>query len=75
MNLKIRIRRLEERRGLHRTTPPISFFDRVLDGTVTQAESQRWLPWMSAHFAKTADSVLAGQSAPLTVRTPLTNKG
>ena len=59
MNLKSRIRRLEERRGLHRTRPPIAFFDQIVDNTVTQEEWQRWLPWISRHFAKTEDSGVA----------------
>jgi len=58
MNLKTRIRRLEERHGLHRTTPPITFFDRLLDYTVTQEEWQRWRPWINRNFAKKADSEL-----------------
>ena len=59
MNFRARIRRLEERHGLHRTTPPFTFFDRLLDNTASQEELQRWLPWMSRHLAKTADSELA----------------
>lgn len=50
MSLKIRLRRLERLYGLHRTTPPIAFFDRILAGTVTNAERKRWQPWFEKTF-------------------------
>ena len=59
MNLKSRIRRLEARGGLYLTRPPIVFFDRLLNDTATQQERQRWLPWITAHLAKTVDSEVA----------------
>ena len=46
MSLKTRILRLEQRQGFRAIVPPIEFFDRIVSGSVTQEEWQRWMPWL-----------------------------
>ncbi len=45
MRIKSRIERLERREGLDASGPlPIAVLDRVIDGTICEAEFDRWLP-------------------------------
>ena len=46
MSLKTRILRLEKRQGLRSIRPPIEFFDRILNGSASEKEWQRWKPWL-----------------------------
>jgi hypothetical protein len=45
VKIKTRIERLERREGFDASGPiPITVFDRVLDGTISDAEWERWRP-------------------------------
>ncbi len=45
MRIKSRIERLERREGFDTSGPiPLAVFDRVIAGTISEAEFDRWLP-------------------------------
>ena len=45
MRIKSRIERLERREGFDANGPiPLAVFDRVIAGTISEAEFDRWLP-------------------------------
>jgi hypothetical protein len=51
MKLKTRIQRLEQRTfSQPNGPPPIAYFDRLLNGTVTEQDRQRWTPWLQEHL-------------------------
>lgn len=64
MSLKARIRRLEKRSGINSRTPPIEFFDRLVDATLTEEEWQRWLPWINEHWPRPSGPDV-GDQAPI----------
>ena len=51
MKLKTRVLRLEQRTSFQPSgPPPIEYFDRLLNGTVTEQDRQRWSPWLQEHL-------------------------
>ena len=51
MKLKTRVQRLEQRTSFQPSgPPPIEYFDRLLNGTMTEQDRQRWSPWLQEHL-------------------------
>jgi hypothetical protein len=51
MKLKTRVQRLEQRTSFQPSgPPPIEYFDRLLKGTVTEQDRQRWTPWLQEYL-------------------------
>lgn len=57
MNIKTRIAALERERstGPRATQPPIEFFDRIVAGTVTEQEWNRWALWLMENLRILSD--------------------
>jgi hypothetical protein len=51
MRVKARVERLERRTFSEPSgPPPIEYFDRLLKGSITEQDRQRWNPWLEEHF-------------------------
>jgi hypothetical protein len=56
LRLMLRIQALEAASGADpRGTPPIEFFDRMLDGRATEQEWARWTPWLMQNLRGLSD--------------------
>ena len=56
LRLRSRVQALEAASGADpRGTPPIEFFDRILDGQATEQEWARWTPWFMENLPSLSD--------------------
>jgi hypothetical protein len=58
VNLKARIKRLEQSAGLSAIMPPIEFFDHIGSNSVSPEEWERWEPWLMKNLGTLPDEQL-----------------